>query len=174
MSKMNNQQRKQLCVLVDGKAKVEIEKIVTSDGVMIKLTSARLKEDKKYGPLDKEYQKLCKKIQKNRVETEKKIEALKDVLRKDEQKKDELRIAINLIGINTETGDVMHDNRYVGNYRNEKYKTIVYGENMDVWNSIKDGLEKDRQDIKDKAVLLKEKIWLCDLTQDAETLMRKG
>jgi hypothetical protein len=174
MGKMNNQQRRSLCLLVDEKAKVDVEKIDISDGTMLKLTSDKIRENKDYPSLDKEYKKLVKKFFKKDEEIKNKIAYFNKELQAINREKQKISDAIKKIGIDPKTGDVIYDKEWTSrNYINERYTVQVYGENKKVWDKIMDGLNKDKQSILDNAVKVKEKIWLCETTESAEMLIQQ-
>lgn len=175
MGKLNNQQRKNLCSLVDVRADAEVKAVDMSDENLLVLTSIKLQEHKDYKTLQKKYDDLDKKWEKRSAQVKELQRKQREELDAIDLEKDEVRKKINLIGIKPSSGEICHDKRYIGrNYKDDKYKVVCPGETQDVWDSIKDGLVKEIVTIQAKSAKLKEKIWLCETTETAEAIIKKG
>jgi hypothetical protein len=163
-----------LCNLIDARAKVNIAEIDSSDDSMLQLVSTRLKGHKDYPKLQKEWDVLEKKVKRKIADNEVKINKLKDELNLITAEKDEVRIKINLIGIVPSTGLVLHESKWVGrSYKDHTTKVVVQGENETLWKGILHEQEIQKVAITREATSTKEKIWLAETREEAETLIKE-
>ena len=173
-SKLNNQQRKNLCNLVDEKAKASVANVDTGDDNILRIVSNRLKKHNTYSSLQKVWDVLEKKLIKKRVDVDAKIMKLKDELGVISNEREKVQKAIESIGLKPGTGIAIHDKKWIGrNYRDPTYKTMMYGENYQVWKGVEADLQEEKNNILQSAVTTKEKIWLAETREEAEQLIKE-
>ncbi len=179
MSKINNQQRKNLCTLVDARAKVAIAELNESSGDanMLDLVSKRLKKNKSYPALQKSYDALKKKRDKKVEDVNEKIAKLNEELKELGDEKDEVKRKIDAIGINPDTGIALHYSKRTfttRNYRDPMYKITIHGTHEQIWKDIEEDFQEQKNYIVNGAVTTKEKIWLAETTEQAQNLIKDG
>jgi hypothetical protein len=172
--KINNQQRKNLCNLIDVRAKACVENVDTSDDTILTLVSKKLRQNITYIPLQKELDVINKKHAKKKADVNAKIKKLKDELDVIENERCTVKKKIEFLGLDSSTGNALHDRKWTGrNYRDQIYKTVVYGDNEQVWKDVEFDLQYEKNNILKDAVTTKEKIWLAETREEAEQLIKE-
>jgi nitrous oxide reductase len=174
LNKINNQQRKNLCSLIDARTKASVAIIDSSDENLLVLVAERLKNHKDYHSLQNKYDALCIKREKKKALNNAKIKCLRDELDAMDEEKDAVGDKIQEIGIVASSKGVLHDKRYVGrSYKDTTFEVQVLGNVKIAWDDVKAGLDDEKVVILESAVAMKEKIWLAETREEAETLIKE-